>query len=33
MYSGKSGCILAKVVALGQGGCILAKWLYLVISG
>ena len=33
MYSGKSGCILAKVVVFGQGGCILAKWLYLVISG
>ena len=25
LYSGKSGCILAKVVVFGQSGCICAK--------
>ena len=25
LYSGKSGCIRAKVVVIGQNGCIQAK--------
>ena len=25
LYSGKSGCIRAKVVVVGQSGCILAE--------
>ena len=25
LYSGKSGCILAKVVVFGQSGCVQAK--------
>ena len=33
LYSGKSGCIRAKMVVFGQGGCIRAKWLYLKKSG
>ena len=28
MYSGKSGCIRAKLVVFGQCGVIWAKWLY-----
>ena len=28
LYSGKSGCIRAKVDVFGQRGCILAKRLY-----
>ena len=28
LYSGKSGCIRAKVVVYGQGGYNQAKWLY-----
>ena len=28
LYSGKSGCILAKVVVFGQRGHNRARWLY-----
>ena len=36
LYSGKNGCIRAKVVVFGIGGCIRTKWLYsgkVVVSG
>ena len=39
VFSGKSGCIRAKVVlseklvVFGQCGCIRARWMYLVKSG
>ena len=28
LYSGKSGCVRAKVVVFVQSACIRAKWLY-----
>ena len=28
LYSGKSGCTLAKVVVFGQSDCIPANWLF-----
>ena len=28
MYSGKSGCIRANLVVVGQGGCIRKKCFY-----
>ena len=28
LYSGKIGCIRAKMVVFGQSGCIRIKWSY-----